>query len=140
MVNGSYQPFSICSYDMCKRLTRDRYCDEHKEIAEEQDRARELQRYKDYNKYSRNKKYQAFYVSREWRTLTAYIKARDNNLCQICLKDSKITKADVTDHIVPIEIDWSLRLDEKNCWRLCHSCHDKKTRDDKRKYKNFKGV
>jgi 5-methylcytosine-specific restriction protein A len=42
--------------------------------------------------------------------------------------------ADVVDHIIPIEVDWSKRLDKSNLQPLCHSCHAKKTADDVREY------
>ncbi|MFS1513428.1 HNH endonuclease [Chengkuizengella sp. SCS-71B] len=52
---------------------------------------------------------------------------RDRHLCQHCLKQKKITRSDMVDHITPIKEDWSLRLDLINLQSLCHSCHNKKT-------------
>lgn len=45
-----------------------------------------------------------------------------------------IVNADVVDHIVPIEHDWSLRLDVKNLQPICHACHARKTADDEKQY------
>ncbi|MCR4367994.1 HNH endonuclease [Bacillus velezensis] len=45
-----------------------------------------------------------------------------------------ITAADVCDHIIPIEIRWDLRLTYSNLQMLCHSCHNRKTREDEKKY------
>ncbi|MDO6448097.1 HNH endonuclease [Oceanobacillus profundus] len=45
-----------------------------------------------------------------------------------------MTTAEEVDHIIPVKVDWSLRLDINNCQPLCHDCHNKKTAEDKRKY------
>ncbi|WP_212967129.1 HNH endonuclease [Lederbergia ruris] len=51
-----------------------------------------------------------------------------------CLQDDKFTKADVVDHIIPIIVDWSRRLDDTNCQSLCHGCHNVKSAEDRKKY------
>ncbi|MDT2783617.1 HNH endonuclease [Enterococcus asini] len=42
--------------------------------------------------------------------------------------------ATLADHIIPVRVDWSLRLDKDNIQPLCESCHAVKTREEKQKY------
>ncbi|MEC2504384.1 HNH endonuclease, partial [Bacillus cereus] len=42
---------------------------------------------------------------------------------------------DVVDHIIPIRVDWSKRLEPSNLQTLCHACHNKKTKEDEKKNK-----
>ena len=42
---------------------------------------------------------------------------------------------DVVDHIIPIRMDWSKRLEPTNLQTLCHACHNKKTKKMRRKTK-----
>ncbi|WP_338075709.1 HNH endonuclease signature motif containing protein [Chengkuizengella sediminis] len=105
---------------MCNNLTREAYCDEHK---------KECNQY--YDRYMRDKKSKTFYQSKEWRTVRQQALTRDRNLCQHCLKQRQITPADMVDHIVPVKVDWSLRLDLSNLQSLCNSCHNKKTAEER---------
>lgn len=58
-------------------------------------------------------------------------------LCVLCSVDGlKPVVADVVHHIIPVTVDWSLRLDYSNCQPLCHDCHNKQTAEDKIKYSN----
>ena len=129
----SSRPYKICSHAGCNKLSRDNYCDEHKETQRE----KELQRYKDYNRYSRDNGLHSFYNSKEWKRVRLVVLAHYHNLCKHCMSNSKMTKADVVDHIVPIEIDYSKRLELSNLQPLCHACHNKKTAEDRRKYRDY---
>lgn len=122
----SNKPFKICRVFGCNQLTKESYCIDHDHVQQE----RELNRYKEYNK-QRDPMLTKFYNSKEWRALREYVMAKNHFLCIQCT----LVPADVVDHIIPIEVDWSLRLDVNNCQPLCHACHNKKTADDKRKYK-----
>ena len=52
-----------------------------------------------------------------------------------CLKRG-VTKAfDEVDHIIPLSVDRSKRLDIDNLQCLCRSCHKRKTDEDLVKYK-----
>ncbi|MGJ0995757.1 HNH endonuclease [Enterococcus casseliflavus] len=42
--------------------------------------------------------------------------------------------ATLADHIIPVRVDWSKRLDKDNIQPLCESCHAIKTKEDKIKY------
>src|SRR5699024_203032 len=61
-----------------------------------------------------------FYQSKEWRALRDYIMAA-NYFLRIgwCVPGTKHVMADVVDHLVPVLVDWSLRLDPSNYQQLC---------------------
>ncbi|WP_212925341.1 HNH endonuclease [Oceanobacillus sp. J11TS1] len=120
------KPLRPCREIGCNNLTRKTWCDSHANMAQESDRI--------YNQYKRNSKANAFYHSPEWRRVRELALIRDNHLCQRCLKEKKITKAQVVHHIVELLVDWSKRLDLDNLESLCHSCHnriDHKTTNNK---------
>lgn len=122
----------ICNKSGCNELIDygNRYCDEHVDVG----KVNEAERQKHYDKYRRDQKSKSFYDSVEWRKVRQVVLIRDNYLCQDCLDNNKITPYDVVDHIIPIRVDWSLRLELTNLRPLCYSCHAIKTAEDKRKY------
>jgi 5-methylcytosine-specific restriction protein A len=122
----------ICAKSGCNRLVDigHKYCDSHKQ-QEQKDRA-ERNRYYDEN--LRDERSTAFYHSREWQMVRAVAWSRDNGLCQDCLEMKIIKVGDVVDHIVPIRVDWSLKLELSNLRVLCHACHNAKSAEDKKKY------
>lgn len=126
----SNKPFKICNKFGCNKLTKDSYCKDHAHIH----RQKELQRHKRYNA-ERDPVLVKFYNSKEWRMLREYVMAINYYLCIGCSKPDNPSIANVVDHIVPVLVDWSLRLDLNNCQPLCHDCHNKKTAEDKRIYK-----
>jgi 5-methylcytosine-specific restriction enzyme A len=130
--NMPNKPLKPCNKIGCTNLTRDRYCDEHKRLAEQRQRSRRND--KEYDKYKRNQQARAFYHSREWERIRQAALARDHYLCQHCLQHNRITRATIVDHIVPIAVDWSRRLDINNLQSLCQACHNRKTAEDKRRY------
>ena len=46
----------------------------------------------------------------------------------------------IVDHIVPLEIDYSLRLRYDNLQVLCNPCHNIKTQEDEGKYQGGEGT
>lgn len=126
------KPKRPCNQPGCRNLTRDRYCHEHQAKAKEQNRF--------YDKYKRDQNLVAFYKSKEWELAREDALRRDKGLCQHCLKNKKITMADMVDHIIPVRVDWSLRLVLKNLQSLCNGCHGTKTAEDKKKYGKVRGV
>ena len=58
---------------------------------------------------------------------------RDHGLCVQCRSNGIIKIGDVVDHIIPIRVDWSKRLEPINLQTLCHACHNKKTKEDEKK-------
>lgn len=122
------KPLKPCSYLRCPNLTRERYCEEHKpNIIEDKSVAN-----KQYDQYKRDKQSTSFYKSKQWKELRDYIFHKQHGLCQVCLKDNRLVSGDVVDHITPIKLDWSKRLDESNLQVLCHRCHNRKTAAEKR--------
>lgn len=73
----------------------------------------------------------AFYNSPTWRKLSKAHKRR-NPLCAHCAKQDRTAVGDVTDHIIEISDDWSMRLEPSNLQTLCTPCHAKKTAEAKR--------
>lgn len=115
-----------CAYPGCSKLVSGQtYCEKHfKEV--------EKKRQKLYDRYQRNKKIARFYSNARWQKLRDR-KLKNDPLCEHCLPDV-VTPATEVDHIIPVEVDWSRRLDWNNLQSLCHSCHMKKTAEDKKKY------
>jgi 5-methylcytosine-specific restriction endonuclease McrA len=64
-----------------------------------------------------------------WRRLSKYI--RDTQVfCVMCKTNGIYTKATLTDHIIPVRIDPTRRLDETNLQVLCTACHSVKSFED----------
>jgi 5-methylcytosine-specific restriction enzyme A len=122
------RPLKPCAYPGCSELVPagQTYCEKHrkKEIS---------RRNREYNLYQRDEKASKFYGSAQWRSIRDR-KMKVNPLCEICLAEGRYTAATEVDHKIPIEIDWSKRLDWNNLQPLCHRCHMKKTAEDRRKY------
>lgn len=126
------KPLKECNKLGCYELTRDTYCDKHMHIIE--DRKRESSQY--YDKYIRDEKSTKFYNSSNWKKLRELVMSKWFGRCADCYEyDNKLVQANVVDHVVPIKIDWSMRYDALNCRPLCHMHHNKKTREDERKYR-----
>lgn len=125
-------PKKVCNEQGCNTLIdiSDRYCAKHKQDKKMQDAKRD----KIYNATTRNQKHSNFYNSHLWRKVRKQVMNRTGGLCKQCLALDMNIKADVVDHIIPIEIDWNLRLRLDNLQPLCNVCHNKKTAQDKIKY------
>lgn len=64
----------------------------------------------------------SFYCSSAWRTVRAYVFARDVGLCVRCGAPGEIVHHRV--HLTPGNIsDPEIALDEKNLELLCRDCH-----------------
>jgi len=74
---------------------------------------------------------QKFYHSTAWRNLRKYY-IRNNPFCVECLKDDKITEAEVVDHIVRYRDNNELGLDINNLQSLCHYHHNSKSGKESR--------
>src|SRR5690625_3448050 len=123
------KPHRRCQEFGCSNLTKNLYCKEHEHTARE----KQLKRHRKYN-YTRDVIPIKISNSKVSRTLSHYTLASNNYLCVKCSTDDTPVLADVADHIIPITVDWSLRLDSNNIQPLCHDCHNKKTADDIKKY------
>jgi 5-methylcytosine-specific restriction endonuclease McrA len=65
-----------------------------------------------------------FYQSQEWRILRVQIIEEQFGECQMCGRSYKKNGVTIhVDHIVPLSIDWSRRLDKSNLQLLCEDCN-----------------
>lgn len=92
-------------------------------------------RKEEYKTYNENRwKYQQdlmkFYNSKAWRELSKLVLNESYYVCSMCQGD-----ASLADHIVPVRVDWDLRLVKNNIQPLCETCHAIKTKQDVKKYK-----
>lgn len=85
--------------------------------------------------YDNRQQFQKFYQSSAWQKLRLYILVC-YPICQLCNRAA----ATEVDHIIPLSINYSLRLTESNCQALCKSCHSAKTiqeqKDKKQQQRN----
>lgn len=106
------KPRRGCAYSGCPRLAVEggQYCEEHQRLAAQQ-----------YNKYTRspdtNKKY-----GRAWKRIRDRYAAA-HPLCEMCLKEGRLTPVEEVHHILPISQGGDHR--ESNLMSLCQSCHTK---------------
>lgn len=69
----------------------------------------------------------------KWRLLRQrFIQAHP--LCRKCEEAGEVMVAVIVDHVIPIGVDWSRRLDEENLQALCDHHHRLKSEEDRRKY------
>ena len=115
------KPKKPCAKPGCPNLTDGRYCEEHQEEAEK--RKAESNRF--YDKHVRDKQAEAFYKSKAWVAARQQALIRDNYLCQECLKQGRITRADTVHHKIELKRDWSKRLQIDNLVSLCTECHNR---------------
>jgi 5-methylcytosine-specific restriction protein A len=88
-----------------------------------------------YNMYVRDKERTAFYKTKQWESVRVVALRRDHSQCVPCDKQGITTLANIVDHIIPYEVAPDLGLVLDNLQTICLSCHNKKTAEDKRKYK-----
>lgn len=127
------KPKRLCNHAGCSTLVEynQTYCDKHKQEAKQNL----------YDNYEHRKeiggKYFWFYKTKQWQRLSRLHRI-NNPMCEQCLKNGIVRKADLVDHIIEIRDDWEKRFDEDNLQSLCHSCHWQKTKEEqeKRKTKN----
>ena len=71
-----------------------------------------------------HEKYAEFYNSAEWKNLRNQKFFDADGLCELCRKNGIIKESKEIHHIIPIEEDWSKRLDYDNLIALCSDCHN----------------
>lgn len=64
-----------------------------------------------------------FYVTAAWKQLRRERLAKDNYLCQRCLKRKRIVPATTVHHIKPVKDYPELALVIDNLISLCNTCH-----------------
>lgn len=104
------KPKRPCSYPGCPKLTDGRFCEEHQRL--------ENQRYE---KYSRDPVAKRRY-GRAWKRIRDRYAAA-HPLCEMCLKEGRLTPVEEVHHIVPLSQGGTHRND--NLMSLCQSCHTK---------------
>ncbi|WP_085523859.1 HNH endonuclease signature motif containing protein [Tuberibacillus sp. Marseille-P3662] len=67
----------------------------------------------------------SFYKSKAWAKCRTYVLTRDHYLCQVCIKDGKLTPANTVHHIESLEDRPDLALDYHNLESICPTCHNK---------------
>ena len=122
------RPRKPCNFPGCPKLIEagNTYCEEHrkKEVS---------RRNKRYDRYDRDERAKKFYANRAWRRLRK-IQLNEQPLCEMCLEEGITKQADMVDHVVPIQVDWSLRLKKDNLQSLCNKCHAVKSAGDRERY------
>lgn len=103
-------PSKNCSYPGCSELVPSGRCDKHKR--------KEYKQYDDRRGNSGQRGYDA-----RWQGVRA-IKASQDPLCEMCLKNGHIKPLDVVHHIRPIETHPELRLSFDNLMSVCVACHE----------------
>ncbi|WAH38608.1 HNH endonuclease [Alicyclobacillus dauci] len=106
------KPMKPCSQPGCSALTREQYCENHKQYTREHD-------------CYRGTSAQRGYDSRWRKARLAYLKKHP--LCAECEREGSLTPATVVDHIVPHKGDKKLFWDKNNWQPMCKPHHDAKT-------------
>lgn len=75
------------------------------------------------NNKSYHEKFTSFYNSPEWKNLRNRKFYASNGLCELCYKEGIIKEAREIHHIVPINENWSKRLEYDNLIALCPAHH-----------------
>ncbi|WP_225423317.1 HNH endonuclease [Lactiplantibacillus pentosus] len=132
-----------CNWRGCQRLVPQGvdFCDEHKQADMERKQAYIKQRDKakstvkgkqlaashmaHYNHTARDEQANAFYHSVQWSRARDYVYSRDLATCQVCA--DAVTDRKIVDHIHPLKVAPSEKLDKDNLWVLCYRCHNIKT-------------
>lgn len=81
---------------------------------------------------SRNAKHDPFYDTPQWRA-TRKMVLEEEPLCRMCMKEGKITAAQMVDHIKP-RSKGGADFERSNLQPLCNKCHAKKTAKGERRF------
>lgn len=106
------KPKRPCSKIGCNNLTRERYCEAHKQEQNQYDRNRGSAASRGYD--SKWRKYRIAFLAK-------------HPLCVECQKIGIVRAATVVDHITPHKGNKILFWDKNNHQPLCASCHSAKT-------------
>ena len=111
------KPLRECRKSGCHVLTRGYYCDDHMVLHQE--------RHKIYDTHKRDKVTSKFYQSIAWQKARQSAMMRCYGLCQDCLANGVIMKADIVHHIKPLRDYPELATVQDNLKPLCNKCHGK---------------
>lgn len=104
------KPKRPCSHPGCPELVDGRFCKKH-----------EKEYNRNYEKYKRDPKTHKRY-GKAWRAIRKRYVA-EHPLCEMCLKENRMTKVEEVHHILPLSRGGT--NDEDNLMSLCKSCHSK---------------
>ena len=80
-----------------------------------------------------------FYKSKQWESVRKTVLKRDKFRCKrcdtLCLGKRKGLPAPHCDHVIPRSKRPDLALVASNVQILCHSCHSKKSEDDRQAHR-----
>ena len=65
-----------------------------------------------------------FYNTRDWKRLRQKKYSDADGLCERCKERGIVREGREVHHIVPLDKDWSRRLDYGNLILLCNDCHN----------------
>ncbi|MGO2265754.1 MAG: HNH endonuclease [Vagococcus salmoninarum] len=117
----------FCTHAGCREVIPfdKAYCSKHIDLHKPKSNYKE--------RLERDSQYIYFYKSKSWRNMSKLHRI-NHPICKRCYEERGIVKkVDVVDHIIEIKDDWNKRLDGTNLQSLCHSCHNFKTNEEKRK-------
>lgn len=81
-------------------------------------------RYKEYDRYSRDPKSKHYYNSNEWLRARSEALEKDNGIdVYVYMTRGEVVAADTVHHIIPLRDDWSMRNDIDNLISLQHDTH-----------------
>ena len=104
------KPLRPCSHPGCPNLCDGQFCEQHR-----------VEERRKYDKYERsadvNRKY-----GRAWKRIRDRY-AAEHPLCEMCLKEGRLTPVQEVHHILPVSKGGTLARD--NLMSLCQSCHTK---------------
>ena len=76
------------------------------------------------NKYKKDNDANSFRSSRQWKNKSKAIRERSNYMCAVCLDKGIVTYKDLeVHHIVKLNNNFNLRLEDSNLVCLCSGCH-----------------
>lgn len=121
-------PVRKCSKVNCNKLIpfTETYCDDHKELTKQSN--------KDYEtfRYERDKQFIKEYNKKIWKDTRKSIMLRDDGLCQYCLAEGTIQRAEVVDHFIPMRDAFDKRFDADNLVASCIRHNTLKEQDERR--------
>ena len=106
------KPLRPCSHPSCPNLCDGQFCEQH--------RVEERRKYDKYERSSDvNRKY-----GRAWKRIRDRY-ATEHPLCEMCLKEDRLTPVQEVHHILPVSKGGNHARD--NLMSLCQSCHTRST-------------
>ncbi len=81
-------------------------------------------RHREYDRFSRNQKAKAFYVSSEWERTRKTVLEMDEGIdVYLYMTEGELVLADTVHHIIPLMDDWEMRCEIENLMSLNHDTH-----------------